>query len=164
MEQKNRQLLCHDAGRLLVWIIKRLSIPRDRWNHTYCFTGQKKQLPTKKKDRKLLLAADMQRLIDVVKANQPCVLVGMGKLTCECLLDDAPSVLKNWAGTRWGTNQTFSKLGIRTAWISYTTDAALFDPELSVGISRVIGKAAAEAGIPIKINTNLSMFDWDDYV
>lgn len=164
MEQRTNQPLSHDAGKLLLFLIKRLSIPRESWVHTYCFLGQKKQLPKKKKERKDFLQQDMERVVEIVEMNLPCVVVGMGKLASECLLDNAPSILKKRAGTVWDTNSRFAKLGIERAWISYSTDAALYDPVLAVGISRVIGKAAREAGIEIQLNQDLKMFDWSNYL
>lgn len=164
MEQKNNQLLCHDAGRLLVWLVRRLSIPREKWNHTYCFMGQKKQIPTKKKLRQTFLAADMVRLRDFLGRNQPCVVVGLGNLTCECLLDGAPSTLKKKEGWSWNTRSRLFKMGIEKAWVSYSPDAALFDASLCVNISRTIGHAARQAGIDIKLNNELKSFDWSKYL
>jgi hypothetical protein len=161
MEQKNRQLLCHDGGKLLIWLVKRLSIPREVWNHTYCFTGQKKQLPTKKKDRVEFLDSHMRKLKEVIRVNSPCVVVGSGKITCECLTGS--SVLKRRAGTRWKTNLTFSRAGVKKVWIMHNTDAALYDPDLIVSMTRVLWKAATEAGIPTQIDYDLKMFDFSNY-
>jgi hypothetical protein len=157
MEQRNRQPLCHDGGKLLIWLVKRLSIPRESWVHTYCFFGQKKQLPTKKLERRKLLVPSIEDLKKFIEVHQPCVVVGMGQLACECFT--GASLLKKKAGTSWDSRLMDDKV-----WISQSTDAALFDPQLAVPISRVLGKAAMQAGINIKLNTDLTMFDWSNYL
>jgi hypothetical protein len=94
--------------------------------------------------------------------NQPVSVVGMGKLSAECLIKG--SVLKYKTGSCWGVKPRYRQAGVDHAWITYVPDAALYDPALFVDITRVLGKAALEAGIPIEINYQLPIYkNWHRY-
>jgi hypothetical protein len=162
MEIKEKRQLVDDRGKLLIFLIKRLSIPRHAWVHTYCYDGNNpKSIPTQKWKRKTFLAPYIEKLLDFISLNSPCTIVGMGKLAMECMLGD--SLLKKKAGTYWRPNIPFTKLGVERVWITRSPDAALFNPELAVSLSRCIGKAALEANIDIKIDYTLPMFDFSNY-
>lgn len=168
LENKNwqeiaeRANLIHDAGQFLKWMINRLSIPRDRWVHTYCYEGKARDIPTKAWERKDWLEPHVEALLDFMLANKPCSVVGMGKLAAECLTKG--SLLKKRAGTFWGVKPRFFLAEIDHAWICQAPDAALYDPGLFVDITRILGKAAREANIDIKINYELPVFrNWHKY-
>ena len=150
-ETKFRTPLCHDAGRLLIWILERQSIPRDRWRHGYCFKGAKKSLPTKKRERQKALEASLGELHDEISAAKrdfgELALVGVGRLACESLT--GASVLKDYSGTTWPLSPSWRDLGLDKVWISQSTDAALYNPTLSVEISGTLLAAAKKVGIPI---------------
>lgn len=163
IEIKEKRDLSHDGGRLLVWAIKRLGIAREDWVHTYCYgSPNKKLIPTIKHERKEYLVPFVDRLIGVIKLNLPCVVVGMGKLTSEVLT--GASNLKNKVNTDWTMPWgEIKKLGIRKVWITNSPDAALYNPELLVGMWWVLCNAAEEANIPIEIDYQLKMFDFSKY-
>lgn len=100
-------------------------------------------------------------MLDFIQLNEPCVVVGMGKLSMECLL--GASLLNRKAGTCWTPNLAFTRLGIEKVWITNSTDAALFNPVMAVSISRILVKAAEEADIEPKIDYSLPMFDFIKY-
>lgn len=162
-EVKDHRPLSHDGGKLLVWLIKRLSIPREEWIHTYLFGGaNKKSIPTVKQLRKEFLAPHVERLLDTIKMNSPCVVIGMGKLSSEILAGG--SLLKKKVNTHWEPNiMILRRLGINRVWITYGPDAALYDPGLLVGMSYVFFEAAKEANITIKFDYTLPMFDFHKY-
>lgn len=154
--------LVHDAGQFLKWMINRLSIPRERWVHTYCYEGAAKQVPTKVWERKKFLEPHIEALVDFMIRNRPCSVVGMGRLSAECLTKG--SMLKKRAGTFWGVKPKFRQADVDHAWITYTPDSALYDPGLFVDITRILGKAAREADIEIKIDYELLVFkNWHKY-
>jgi uracil-DNA glycosylase len=160
-EQLERKPLVHDGGRLLRNTLQRISVPRNRWVHGYFFNGQKSQLPTKQAERHEFMLDHVEETREFIASHQPCVIVGMGKLTCECFL--RTSTMKWVAGRPWKPRLSFRRDGIKKVWISHSPNAALFDPNLIVDISRVLGLAAREAGIDVKINFDVKMFEWDDY-
>lgn len=139
-----------------------MSIPRDRWIHTYVFEGNIKSIPTKAWERKRFLDPHIDALKDFMVSNSPCSVVGMGKLSSECLTKG--SVLKKRVGTYWGVKPRFMEAGVDHAWITNVPDAALYDPALFVDITRILGKAAQEAEIDIKINYELPIYRrWHKY-
>jgi uracil-DNA glycosylase family 4 len=155
LEMNSKVKLTHDAGRLLRMYIAMLTIDRTDWVHDYCYMGAKKNLPTKKVERLTMLSGDIQRLDSSIELNRPCVIVAMGRLACEVLV--GASLIKSRAGTCWHTDK-YGKV-----WVTYPPDAALFDPSLSVDISAVLAKAAEVAGIEVKDNLKIPMFDWEPY-
>lgn len=168
LENKNwqeiveRTELVHDGGQFLKWLINRLSIPRDRWVHTYCYEGKASDIPTKAWERKTWIEPHLDALLDFMMFHKPCSVVGMGKLAAECLTKG--SLFKRRVGAYWGVKPRYRQVGIDHAWITYMPDAALFDPRLFVDMTRIIGKAAREADIEIEINYQLPIFrNWHKY-
>jgi hypothetical protein len=94
-------------------------------------------------------------MAEFIKVNSPCVIVGMGRLACETLTGE--SVLNSRAGTWWQT-EDFGKVRI-----AQSTESALYDPELIVGISGVLTDAAVWAGLEIRFDPSVPMFDWEPY-
>lgn len=161
-EIREKTPLVHDGGQFLCWMIKRLSIPRDRWIHTYVFEGNIEHIPSKVWERKKFLEPHIEALKDFMVSNKPCSVVGMGKLASECLTKG--SVLKKRVGTYWGVKPRFMEAGVKHAWITNVPDAGLYDPSLLVDITRILGKAAREAQIDIKIDYQLPMYrNWHHY-
>lgn len=156
MEKKLREPLSHEGGKLLRMLISRLSIERKDWVHTYCFSGDKAMLPKQKKKRLDALSLDRRKLHLFIDVNQPCVVVGLGRLACEILT--GASLINSKAGTCW----TVPKLG--RVWICYGPDAALYDPGMAVEIYGILAKAAEAAGIETKFNREVAMFDWGEFV
>lgn len=163
MEVKNHRALCHDGGQLLIWFIKRHSIAREDWVHTYCFGGaNKKQIPTKQLERKTYLKPHVDRLIETVSMNSPCVVIGMGKLSSEILAGG--SLLNKKVNTYWHPNIIALRgLGVNKVWITHNPEAALYSPELLVGMSYVFCMCAEEANIPFKLDYTLPMFNFSNY-
>jgi hypothetical protein len=147
-----------------MWLLKRMGIKREDWVHTYCFGGaNKNQIPTTKEERRAYLAPYKERLVDTIQMNVPCVVIGMGKLSSEILAGG--SLLKKKVNTYWHPNIiAFRGLGIDKVWITYGPEAALYNPELLVGMSYVIGEAAIEANITIKFDYTLQIFDFSKYL
>lgn len=141
-----------------------MGIAREDWVHTYCFSGaNKKQIPTIKEERKAYLAEHKERLVNTIQMNTPCVVIGMGKLSSEVLVGG--TLLKKTVNTYWHPDIiAFRKLGIYKVWITYGPDAALYNPELLVGMSYVVGEAALEAGITVKFDYTLKCFDFSKYL
>jgi hypothetical protein len=167
MELKLHKELVHDGGRLLRWMMQKLSIDREDWVHTYAFQGSwSAKIPTNKRRRKMYLAENihMDRLVDIIRLNSPCSVVGMGRLSCEVLTGG--SILSKKVGADWdsGFPIAMRKIGVEKVWITYSPDAALYDPGLVVDISRVLGHAAMESNIKIEINRGLKLFDWSNYL
>lgn len=155
MERKLNRELAHDGGQLLKMLLARLSIKRTDWVHAYCYDGLKQDVPATKPRREGMISPEA---LERIKANQPCVVIGLGKLACEYLT--GASLVSTRAGTFW-ENPLYG-----TVWITYSPDAALFDPTLVVSIYGVLAKAAAWAGIETQFNPSVRMFDWEanDYV
>jgi hypothetical protein len=86
----------------------------------------------------------------------------MGKLSMECLL--GASLLNRKAGTCWTPNLSFTRAGVNKVWITNSTDAALYNPVMAVGISRILVRAAVEADLEPKIDYTLTMFDFANYM
>lgn len=145
----------HDAAKILHMLMSRLSIPRSDWVLARCFAGRKKDLSSKKAERLKQMANDIISLDVLLELNRPCVVVGMGKLPCEVLVN--ASLLSTRAGSCWRC-----RFGGK-AWITYSPDASLFDPGLVVDMSAVLAKAAEWAKIETKFNRNTILFDWTDY-
>jgi hypothetical protein len=166
-EIKNRQRLYHQGGQLLLNIINRLSIPKDKWMFGYCFEGNKKQLPTKKVERQTFLVPHLKLLqgrVTVAKEQFGDIrLIGLGKLACECLTGS--SELKKRSGTSWKVKTLWQALTER-AWVTYSPEAALYDSVLEGDIARVIGNAAMKVGIELRFKTNdeLPPFDYSDFL
>lgn len=161
-EIKERRALIHDGGQLLTWMIRRLSIPRDRWVHTYCYEGNKKSIPSKLWKRKGFLDPHVDALLDFATKNSPCSVVAMGKFSTEVLIGG--SLLKRKVGAEWDTRPKFRKIGIEKAWVTYMPDAALYSPDLVVDITRMLMCAAHEAHIKTKIDYSLPVFrNWYKY-
>ena len=154
-DEERMKPLSHDGGQLLQMLIRRLSIRREDWVHDYCFIGIKGQLKKKKKERQLQLADDMRRLDVKIHANDPCVVVGMGKLSCEVLT--GASLVSAKAGTCWNTEK-YGKV-----WVTYSPDAAMFDPTVVVDIYGVLANAAKAAGIETQLDLSVPMFNWDGF-
>lgn len=164
MEAKEKRDLCHEGGKLLTWLIKRLSISREDWTHTYCFSGaNKSQIPTIKQERLDYLKPHKDRLINTIRMNAPCVVIGMGKLSSEILTGG--SLLKKKVNTYWHPNIIALRgLGVYSVWITYSPDAALYNPEVLVGMSYVFCEAAKEAGIIVKFDYTLQMFNFSKFL
>lgn len=156
MEKKLRQPLAHDGGKILKMCLARLSIPRESWVHTYCYQGDKEELPKKKQDRLDKMAPDLLKAKEFIRLNQPCVVLGLGRIACEFLT--GASIISTRAGTCWKTPK-YGKV-----WITNSPDAALFDPGMVVDIYGVIAKAAEAANIPTKFDPTIPLFDWSEYV
>ena len=154
-ERRTKEPLSHDGGQILRMVINRLSIPREAWVYDYCCLEDKEHLPKKKKERLMTLSSNIRRVHERIRLNEPCVIVGMGKLPCEVLTD--ASLVTSKAGTCWRTKD-FGKV-----WITYSPDAALFDPVLIVDIYGVLANAAKAAGIEIEFNPYVPMFNWEAY-
>jgi hypothetical protein len=135
-------------------LVNRLSIPRSDWVHDYCCLN-KEGLPKKKKERQKALAPNIESLQHNIRLREPCIIVGMGKLPCEVLT--GASLVSTKAGTCWKT-KNYGKV-----WITYSPDAALFDPALTVDIYGVLAKAARAAGIATRFDKSVKMFSWEDY-
>jgi hypothetical protein len=141
-----------------------LSIKREDWIHTYAYDGdiRTKPIPTQKLERKEFFVPQVNGLIEIIQLNQPCIIIGMGKLPMECLLGE--SLLNKKVGADWRPIRQFRDIGINKVWITHNPDAALFDPVLAVDLSWIIYRAALEANIPTKIDHNLKLFDWSKYL
>jgi hypothetical protein len=148
--------LGHDAGRLLKFLLRRMSLARGSWSHTYVYKGSKDDLPGKKKERLTFLTDHLTQVNEHINHHLPCVIVGMGKLACEYLTGH--SKLIDRAGTCWRTGL------YGDVWITYSPDAALFDPVLCVSLYGVLFKAAESAGIEPKFDPSVPMFDWTPYL
>jgi hypothetical protein len=163
-QQGPKYRLNHDGGKLLKFLMQRLSIGSNHWTFGYCFEGQKKSLPTKKKERQAMLGKHLttlhERMVLAKKELGQMQIIGVGRLACECLTGS--SELKKRSGTSWMPLQRWRDLSDQV-WICYSTDAALFDAGLAVEISGVISAAARKAGVETKIKTDLPMFDWSEY-
>src|SRR4029077_1677326 len=151
---RGRKGLWSGGGQLLQMLMRRLSIIREDWVHDYC-CEDKDILPKKKKERLMVLAANIRRIRELIRLNNPCVVVGMGKLPCEVLTD--ASLVSAKAGTCWRTRD-FGKV-----WITYSPDAALYDPGVVVDIYGVLAAAAKAAGIITEFNPNIPMFNFEEY-
>src|SRR5215831_8390680 len=81
-EVRFHQDLVHGAGELLRFMLKRMSLPRESWTHTYCYHGEKREIPSKKKERLTFLRDSLTSVNKFLIANRPCIIVGMGKLAC----------------------------------------------------------------------------------
>jgi hypothetical protein len=169
-EAQSHRELSHDGGRLLMWLTDSLSLQRGKhWTHSYCFRDQKKFVPTVKEERKRYLTDAMARLHSEMEEARrrfgALVVVGLGKLSCECLLDATDLNAK--AGTYWkNVRRMWFDIVTDRIWIANSTDAALFDPVLIVEITRVLAKAAEQAGIEIRLRgpDELPVFDWSKYL
>jgi hypothetical protein len=139
---------------LLTFLLRRHSINREDWVHTYCFSGTKESLPGRKKDRLQEILPDLRKAEEFIRLNQPCVVVGFGSLPCEFLT--GAGVLSTKAGTWWDTKK-FGRV-----WITHSPEAALYKPDLVVQISRTIRRAAEQAGIETK-PADIPMFKWVEY-
>jgi hypothetical protein len=170
MEAQTGRELVHDGGKLLQYLLDRLSIPRTGWVHSYCYRGQKKELPTTKKERSKALEQWMVALALFIRKeaeevpNRQLEALALGRLACECLTGS--SEIGKKAGTCWKPRQEWREIGLKRIWISYSTDAALFDPGLTPAIYGVIAAAARTAGFGIcsKTPQELTPFDWSEYV
>lgn len=95
--------------------------------------------------------------------NSPCVIIGMGKLSSEILAGGA--LLSKKINAYWEPNIIALRgLGIDRVWITYGIEAALYNPELLVGMSYVFCNVAEEANIPIKLDYTLPMYDFSKYL
>jgi hypothetical protein len=168
-EVRSKRRLSHDGGKLLLHIINRLSIPRQQWAFGYCFEGSKKQMPmeaSKKAQRQVFLKPHLEKLagrIAIAKQEMGGLqIVGLGRLSCECLTGS--SELKKKACTSWKVNKLWEQL-VERAWVTYSTEAALFNCGLYVDIGAVLAAAATKAGIEIRMkdNNELTPFDWSPY-
>jgi|SRR5271165_1054780 len=152
-----------DGEELLAWLVRRLSIDRTQWVKTYCYPKNRKTLPKKKRERQKRLAPYVDRLVEFIEYNEPCVLIGMGKLSSEVLL--GVTMIKKVTGSKRRTQLPFMLMeNHREAWIVDSPNAALFDPNLAVNISQIIWAAALEAGLPAEIDYNVRLFDWSKYI
>lgn len=169
LEQQTKLKLSHDGGKLLKFLLARLSILPNQWKHGYCFEGQKKTLEkeagTHKKERQQFLRDHLTRLHErMVLAKDELgemQIVGFGRLACECLTGSTE--LKKRSGTTWKPLPIWRDLTQRV-WICYSTDAALFDPVQVVEMSGVLARAAERVGIITKTRIELPMFDWSEYI
>src|SRR4029077_19042934 len=91
LEVQMKRELCHDGGNMLRFLFDRLSIPRDCWEHTYAYRGQKKEIPTRKKERWAFLTTAMLDLDRFIQQRRDTPtganleVLAMGRLACECL-------------------------------------------------------------------------------
>jgi hypothetical protein len=139
---------------LLKWLCSRWSIKREDWHELYCYNVKiKAAIPKKKQDR--LAMPDLVKAEDNIKATSNYLVIGLGKHSCEFLT--GASLLNSRVGGCWNTK----KFG--EVWITYSPDAALYDPNLVVPIFGVIGMAAEEAGIKVKADPKVPMFTWEEY-
>jgi hypothetical protein len=167
----NNEPLSHDGGKLFKWLIDRQSIGPMNWTFDYCCRKLKKEIPTQKEARKSFLATHMELLhkemAEAKRVYGEIVIIGLGKLSCECLLDEVD--LKNRAGTYWVSSRKLWHDIIEegeVVWVANSPDAALFDAQLIVEITRVIKMGAKQAGIATKWlnNTECPMPDLSNYL
>ena len=161
IERQTRKPLAHDGGRLLRWMLDRLSISRDAWVHTYV-SQDAAVLPTTKAERLEYLDEYRKDLLQFLYQHRPFKVICMGKLACEALLDVSSNKYK--IGLYEEPLYSFVQAGAKRVWITYTPDAALFDPEKVVDISRVVWRACIQAGIECRIDYSLPMYDWSKYL
>jgi hypothetical protein len=172
-EMQFRTPLCHDGGKLLQCVLDRYSIPRQQCRIGYCFEGQKKSLPKKRTDIKrpsYVQGRDRFLIPHLVKLHEKMKLakkdlgkievIGLGRLACECLTGN--SVLKRLTGTTWKVKDRWKDI-VEKAWITGSTDAALFDPQQITEITGVLVNAAERAGIKTEFR-EIGMFDWSNYI
>ena len=139
---------------LLKFLCAKLSIKREDWFHLYC-CPKDKTLSKKKDLRRIELRGDLEKVKEEIAKAGEHIIVGLGRLPCEVLT--GASILSSKAGACWDTK----KWG--TVWISYSPDAALYDPGLIVQISRTIMLAANQAGLDPKPAPNIPMFPFEEY-
>lgn len=156
--------LSHGGGSLLKFLIRRLSIDSNQWKFGYCFEGQKKSLPTHKRERQVMLKTHLARLHERMRIAKeelgPMQIIGAGRLACECFTGSTE--LKKRSGTTWRPLAKWKDI-VDKVWICYSPDAALFDAGLAVEITGVLANAAKKAGVSTKTNLSLPMFDWSEY-
>jgi hypothetical protein len=102
-EERYRAPLHHDAGKLLIWTLERQSIFRSQWRHGYCFKGQKKTIPTRKKERQEFLKESLALLHnEIAQAKEDfgeLQLIGLGAVACESLVGG--SRVNEYSHTSW---------------------------------------------------------------
>jgi hypothetical protein len=129
------------------------------------YPGQKKTIPTKAYLRRDFLAPYIDELTEFIRVNQPCVVIGMGKLAGEILV--GPSIFSTIVNTYWEPKfLPFIKyLGLRKVWLTYMPDAALLQPDIAVNIAGIIYRATLDAHIATKIDADLIVPSfWIDHV
>jgi hypothetical protein len=135
-----------DGVRMLKLILSRYGI-----NEGYCMVFCYEETPPSRIKERAGLLTEARTRLEGVWLKQPGTVVGFGWEACELLTGKGKTKLKDKVGTKWSyINGNI----LRTAWISYSCDACLFDPALVVDISAVILVAAREAGIPVHIQKN----------
>lgn len=100
-----------------------------------------------------MIREDLDKAKEKIRLSKG-VLACLGRLPCEAFT--GASILSTKAGTCWDTIEWGN------VWVSYSPDAALYDPSLVVQISRIIKYAARDAGIQTE-SANIPMFRWEEY-
>lgn len=170
MEVQMKRELCHDGGSMLRFLFDRLSIPRMYWEHTYAYRGQKKEIPTRKKERWSFLTTamlDLDRFIQQRRdtpTRSNVEVLAMGRLACECLVGS--SAIGKKAGTCWKPRREWSESGFKRVWVSFSPEAALFDPGVAVSITGTIAAVAKATGFVVatKSHKEVPMFDWSEFL
>jgi hypothetical protein len=152
-----------DGQELLGWIVRRLSIKREQWSQAFCYPKNRKHLSTRKWLREKELEPYVEKLVETIRRNEPCVIVGMGKLASEVLL--GITMIKKVTGTKWRSKLRFARMeGHEALWITHSPNAALFDPNLAVEISQVVWQAALEAELPAELDHSIKLLSWEKYI
>lgn len=88
----------------------------------------------------------------------------MGRLACECLI--GTSAITKRAGTCWKPRKEWIESGFKRVWVSFSPEAALFDPGVAVSITGTIAAAAKATGFVVstKPQEEVPMFDWSEFI
>lgn len=146
-----------DCGRLLDWMLKRMSIDPKRVAYEYtlrCYP--QKSLPTTKAKRaNCILECNGYRFATIAKLR-PKAVVCLGQTSLEAFT--GKTKVGDYSERKVGVQQTSVSRFVPNVWIGYSLQYCLISPSDSVQVFRTIWCAAEEAGLKPKINASVPPF------
>lgn len=156
----------HEVGeskpfKLLQWLLKRLSLKKESYYVDFIIKccPPKAFQKWKKWEKQLSIEACTEHRIASLQGAK--AIVAMGELSC---LAFTFSDLKRKAEARWCPAEPEVKKICRALYVCYSPGACIGekgDAGVCVGISRILFRAATEAGLNPKVDLNVPVFDFE---
>lgn len=112
---------------------------------------------TKKFEKQAFIEACSTHRFALLQTYRPKALVAMGPIACEAFLHTEP---KDRDGEKWKPVEPEVAAIVDKVWATYNPGYGIQDPTECVGLSRVLWRAAEDAGLKPYFNKDIKPFDF----
>ena len=112
---------------------------------------------TKKWEKQEAIDACKKHRFALLQTYRPKAIVAMGPVACQAFLHTEP---KDRDGEKWKPVEPEVAAIVDKVWATYNPGSGIQDPTECVGLSRVLWRAAEEAGLHPYFNRDVNPFDF----